>query len=168
MNKLSELDRLTIELTTEAAEEMWMEKYPNALALYDTPAVVRLVETEMRLNGVFPDFVLNDFTPATLLRCLSETFIALLHRGALDQYQRMQPTAEAQEEIDRMAGVGAGIALVPVDEKKQARESQAAMFNECLSDYKGGMPNSDFRRKWLGVDETRRAIYERVAASGRI
>jgi hypothetical protein len=164
MAKLSELDPVLIEIISERAEKLWQKTYPDALALFDTSPTVNLVKTEIMLSGGFPDFVVNDFTATTLLRCLSETFVKLLKRGALDAYQRLEPTSEAKAQIDQMAG----LAPASVDPEVEARNTHKALADECVGDYKGGMAQSDFKKKWLGPDPMRRAVFQQIANSGRI
>jgi hypothetical protein len=161
--KLSELDKKWIAIISSEAESLFMETYANALAVFDTPSVVKAVEAFYKLEG-FPEAVLEDFNPATICRSMSEVFTTLLGRGALDEFVRIDPTPEAQTELDRMAGIEKQV----VDHVAEARASQNADIDECAADFRGRIDSRAFRNKWMTGEPTRRAIYESAIAAGRI
>ena len=159
--KLSELDKKWIAIISGEAESLFLETYANALAIFDTPSVVKAVEAFYTLEG-FPQYVLEDFNPATISRSMSEVFTTLLKRGALDDFVRMDPTPEAQSELDRMAGIEKPV----VDHVAEARVVQTTAIAECAKDYRflGG---EQFKQKWMRLPESRQ-VYESAIAAGVI
>jgi hypothetical protein len=160
--KLADLDRQFIAAISADAETDFQATYPDLLACFDTKGVVGLIEKEIRVNG-FPQDVLNNFLPTTLVALLSKTFVALLKRGCFDQFVRVSPLpAAAQAQLDKMAGV----APVEADPEVEEENAQRAAIEECVNDYRR-MDSRGFKTKWMLLPE-RRSVYEQAVASGRV
>jgi hypothetical protein len=159
--RLSELDRKWIAIISSEAESMFMETYANGLAVFDTPGVVKVVVAYYQLEG-FPEYVLEDFNPATISRSMGEIFTILLRRGALDEFVRMDPTPEAESELNKMAGIENHV----IDPAAQARDAQVTAMDECAKDYRS-LGGERFKQKWMSLP-ARRQIYESAIAAGRI
>lgn len=162
--KITEIGPKLKGIIAEESAELFESRWPNLLACFSVGDVFSAIASYLRIEGLSQEMQ-DDFSCPTVCKATEDAFLALLRRGALDEFVRVNPLPPAaQQELDNMSGV----APVLVDPVVEARTAQAKALDECVLDFRGRLDSRSFRTKWLSGSAERRAIYESACASNRI